>query len=298
MKISGMRPRGAAFAIAAFVLAACASGSATRTPPGRSTGHSGDPRATAVRMAEGAIATAPVPPGATVVRRTPTDLLANPASMPGVTHLAQRSRFWVVPTMSTSAAVAYLSAHRPQGLRRDGGGSMGGPDQPTVQYPDFAAPRETPPQLALLYGVVAYRSGVAIRADAQVTWVPDRPGWSMVPASVTSVDVVVVRQHLQLRHGAPTVRRTLRGGAARALASAANRFPEQWVVHHSCPAIVAGAQSDRLTFHAGGRTLVFVDDLVGCEDLTVSDGAHPLALGGSLDAPLLRALGLPSDYGR
>jgi hypothetical protein len=116
---------------------------------------------------------------------------------------------------------------------------------------------------------------------------------------VTSVDVVVVRTNPQLHEGAATVWRTLGRDDARALARAVDQPPLAWVNHLSCPAMLGGERwSDRLTFHAGARTLTFLDDLAGCQNLTVTADSRTESLGGSIDAQVLHALGLPQSYGR
>lgn len=263
--------------------------------------HGTDPHRAAIRSAEAIVATAPVPPGATPVDRPPLRALDQPASTPGAQH-AQETRFWAAAG-SAADAIAYLTAHPPTGMHLSGSGTSGGPGIPTTRSLDFQADEFR----SLQYSVVAHRGGIAIRADARVLWAPRRSPADTVPASVTSVGVLVVRVNPQMHQGAPTVRRTLTGADARALGAFVNRLPRAVpTLRVSCPAMFGGEKwYDRLVFHgAGPRTQVLVN-LAGCASTTLSV-AHrkPIQLSftypgvvANVDHRILSALGLPGDYG-
>jgi hypothetical protein len=108
-----------------------------------------------------------------------------------------------------------------------------------------------------------------------------------------------VRLNPQLHRSAPTVRRTLRGAAAAALARAVDRravAPDYGV--RSCPAMLSGeVWGDALTFRAGRRSYLVVEELAGCGYLRLSQGRRSVLLDGSLDPAVLAALRLPANYG-
>ena len=261
-----------------------------------------DPHEAAIRTAHTIVVTAPTPPGASQVDQSPLAALNEPAETPGAQHV-QETRFWTAPG-SVNDAISYLSAHPPQNMRSDGGGSLSGPDIPTTRTLDF----EADDFRSLEYSVVAYRDGIAIRADARVLWAPRRLPADTVPPSVSSVDVLVVRQNPQLHQGAPTARRTLTGTAARALADFVNRLPRAIPTGYvSCPADIGGERwSDRLVFHSAGPTARVEVNLAGCASTTFTVGhrqpiqlsfTFPGAIAG-IDRQILSALGLPANYGR
>lgn len=261
-----------------------------------------DPHEAAIRTAQTIIATAPTPPGASQVDQSPLAALNQPAETPGAQHV-QETRFWTAPG-SVADAISYLSAHLPQNMRSDGGGSLSGPDIPTTRTLDFQAGDFR----SLEYSVVSYRGGIAIRADARVLWAPRRSPADTVPGSVSSVDVLVLRQNPQLHQGAPTVRRTLTGTAARALSNFVNLLPRAVPTGYiSCPADIGGERwSDELVFHSGGPSARVEVNLAGCASATFAIGhrksiqlsfTYPGAIAG-IDRQILSALGLPANYGR
>jgi hypothetical protein len=262
-----------------------------------------DPHQAAIRTAKAIIATAPVPPGATPVERPPLAALDEPASTQGAQYV-QRTRFWTAPG-AVDNAISYLTSHPPRDMHSPPGtGSRRGPNIPTTQTLDFQADEFR----TLQYSVVAYHNGVAVRADAQVLWAPRRSPADTVPTSVTSVDVVVVRQNPQRRQGAPTVSRTLTGADARALAHFVNRLPRAVPTGYvSCPDMLGGEHRlDRLTFHSAGANAHLLVNLTGCATTTLTVGHRkPIQLSftfpgavATIDHQILSAVGLPPNYGR
>jgi hypothetical protein len=270
-------------------------------PPGDRTARPvhrqpGDPRQAADRAAARMIATAPVPPGAHELSAAPLRALAEPPSVPGAQHV-QRTRFWTAPGTVT-AAISYLEEHQPEGMHSSGSGRFGGPGIPTTRTVEFQGDQLR----SLQYSVVSYRGGVAIRADAQVLWAPRRDPADTVPASVTSVDVLVVRQNPQAHRGAPTVRRTLTGARARALAEFVNRLPRAIPLGAvSCPAGLVGEHwLDRLRFHTAGATAELVVDLSACPRAAFQAGRRAaIQLSGptDIDHVIMKAVGLSANYG-
>ncbi|HZC73571.1 MAG TPA: hypothetical protein VE442_22940 [Jatrophihabitans sp.] len=262
-----------------------------RLPPGdeRLATH---PRQAAIRTAQALIKSAPVLPRATRVSSPPLPAVDQPPSAPGAQHV-QRTAFWTAPE-SVGAAITYLKSHPPKGMTLSGTADSGGPSVPTVESLTFGD-YDTSLQLS----VVAFRGGVAVRADAQVLWAPRRSPADMVPASVTSVDVTIVRSNPQQHLGAPTVRRTLTGDAARALADYVNALPRAVPNPMFCPNIAGNEEwSDTLVFHSAGATTRVVDDMRGCTSITFRTGHRkPIQLSGGLNQALLHALGLPANYG-
>jgi hypothetical protein len=256
------------------------------------------PRRAAVRAAETIIAIAPAPPGATSLDAPPVTL-NTPGSTPGAQYV-ERTRFWSA-SGTVAAAISYLTSHPPAGMRWSGSGGPGDPATPGTL--EFAANAFRSVQ----YSVVAYHGGTAIRADAQVLWAPRRAAADMVPASLSSVDVVIVRQDPQRHQDARTVRRTLTGTAARALADFINQLPRAVPTEYpGCPPKLGGEQrTDQLVFHSAGPTVKVVVDLAGCASTTFQAGHRtPIHLSrtfvgvvSGIDHVIMTAVGLPANYG-
>lgn len=292
-----------AIAVPLAVLLTCDSGTlgSAHRPMPHTSPTPADPKTQAIMTARALVDSAPVPPGSTRIAHSPLALLDRPSEIPGALHV-QRTAFWTVPG-TTDAAVTYLRVHPPEGFRRDGSGAMGGPGRPTVEDLSFATGSYgADGSVTLLYSVVAFDGGVAIRVDAQVFWVPNRPAWSYVPASVISVDVTVIRKaYTPGQRGAPTVSRTLTGDAARQLADAINALPPVGPEGvHSCPAQFIQS-SDIAIFHAANRDIRVARVGGGCAfDATVTapPSKRQAYLGGpDVTSTLLSALGLPANYG-
>jgi hypothetical protein len=232
----------------------------------------------------------------------PVRALDQPASTPGAQHV-QRTRFWTAPG-TVDSVIAYLNSHPPAGMTASGSGSEGGPGVRPNASLDFQANELT----SLLYNVISYKGGVAVRADAQVLWAPRRDLADAVPSSVTAVDVLVVRKNPQMHQGAPTVRRTLTGSAARALVDFVNDLPRAVPTGYaSCPAELGGEEwSDQLVFHSRSRDARLVVNMVGCSTATLWVGHRKgIELSSSfsaavhnIDREITSSIGLRADYGR
>lgn len=258
-----------------------------------------DSHQAAFRAAAEILATAPALPGATRRDRAPVPALARASSIEGAQHV-QRTGFWTAPG-TVAAATTYLQAHPPKGMRLFSTDEPGVPELRTLGFQAGAF-------RWLEYTIVSYRSGVAVRADALVFWAPRRSPADTVPASATSVDVVVVRTDPQQHRGAATVRRTLTGDQARALAAYVNRLPRAIPTFYaSCPPNLGGQHwTDTLVFHSAGPAARLVVDLASCGSATFQVGKRtPIQLSrgysgdvAPIDHAIMQALGLPPNYGR
>jgi hypothetical protein len=152
---------------------------------------------------------------------------------------------------------------------------------------------------AINYVIQASTSGVEIGITAIVPWVPDRPSWSLVPASATSVDVTVQRvRSAGSTGGAPTVHRTLSADATQHLAATANALLPQAESNCRGPMIMIAA-TDTLIFHADGNSYTFTMPATNCPQFSIQASGHKTTYVevGTLDTALLTALGLPANYG-
>ena len=257
------------------------------------------PRTITERAVADLLAAAPVPPGAHPMTKSPIAALDQPPTSPASDNLVSRTKWWTVGGTPDSA-LRYVNGHLPAGLQRtEGFGEMRGPGL-LLDYLSSAADgsRWTRPtiytELQLLVSVTPLGSGVAVRVDAQAIWQPQRTAAEHVPSDVTSVEIVSDRNGT-----APTVRRTLGSRAAEALAHIVNSLPTlaPSSLPSSCPQAM---YTDTLTFRGPGGAVV-VRAVGHCRPVTfVSAGraAPQLDDGGrTLDQAVLRALGLPTNYG-
>ena len=212
------------------------------------------------------IALSPVLPGAHALTRSPVADLDKPPSVPVSDNVVSQSRWWTAPG-TVEAAVAWLTAHPPGGLSYVGAGSSSGPGQLPKQDLTFSsrASHAAYAQDQLLLSVVPLGNGVAVRADAQAIWLPDRTAASAVPLPVDSVELRITRPGTRARAA------TVRGERGEELARAVNALPAVAPGRYSCPAVIVGRDSsDVLTFHTRQRVVVVTVDLTGCTSVTVS----------------------------
>lgn len=259
-----------------------------------------DPRQAAIQTAKALLRKATVLPAAQQVAHRPLRALNHPGAGVAAINLVDRAKFWTAPG-TVSGALAYWRKHPPADFTLSSSEYDGGPDRTPyhslVFTPNDVSSRSSrqgvSPGSWLAYGVVAFHGGVAVRADALVSWTPSRSPADMVSSSVSSVDVVVGRTN------APTVRHTLTGEAAHQLAAAVNRLPRS-VPIGQIPGCTGWDGSDTLVFHSSGTTVHVSVDVGGtCPTITFRAGHRPsIQLAGNLDQTVLTALGLPASYGR
>jgi hypothetical protein len=248
----------------------------------------------AVRAVTDLLALLPVLPGAVPIDQPPVTALGQPFESAGTENLIDQARLWTAPG-TVEQAMAYVKAHAQPRLVVSVVESSHGGNTPAVSGvtldPVAGYPSDAFAELSGIVTIVAYRGGVAMRADAQAVWLPERTAAQQIPAGVTAVDVVVERGTR-----AVTVRRTLTGEAARSLARLVNGLPTLSPGTRFCPAYHFGF-TDVLTFRGVGSPIAVTAEVGGCQSVQVGGAAGPLLEAGGLDAAVLRALGLPSNYG-
>lgn len=248
----------------------------------------------AIAQAQELLLKVPLLPGAQSIGESPISELDQPSTTTMVPTLIIRTRFWLAPG-DTDGAIAYFRAHPPAGMHEGASGLSSGV-QPDTQFVDFESGRNLKLQLT----VVDFQGGVAVRADAQVIRVPDRPRWAYVSDSVTSAEVTVIREALDpAAGGAPTVQRTVTGETLEQLARAVNGLPSRAPEGiHGCVAMSVRVQ-DRVVFHSSSGDLKVV--LGGCSfnaAISAPFGTrYAYVDAGQFRAAVLAAVGLPSNYG-
>ena len=184
-----------AVACAAVVLSGCGSQPFGRQPGGvpTSTGTASprtagpaSPRQRAVADAARIMASFPRPPGA--VRTGPIASLAQSGARPATPDLASVTRWWRVPGRPQEV-LAWVGAHLPPGFAPAGTGTGSG-----SWTGMFALPAVPGVLTQRELVVLAVRSGsrTAIRVDAQVVWLPARPGAERVPPTARVLTVTPV----------------------------------------------------------------------------------------------------------
>ena len=247
-----------------------------------------DTAASATAAARAILRSVPLPPGSrslhnvdAALRGTELELSSLEANASGVWHV----------DATLSDAVDFARSHPAPGFTPNC--TCGAA---TVKWIDFYSEG---PRRAINYVIESSGSGVAIGITTIVPWVPDRPAWSFVPESVTSVDVTVQRiREAGSVGGAPTVHGTLVADAMNRLRTIANRLQPEAQSNCIGPVILI-ATTDILVFHVPGHTITFTMAARNCPQFTVETaGNKPTYLEvGGLDTALLDALGLPPNYG-
>lgn len=244
--------------------------------------------ASATAVARTILRSVPLPPGAREVKNVNAGL--NGATLELSSLDANVSGVWRIPG-TVSGAVNFALAHPAPGFTANCTcGSA------TVKWIDFYSQGQ---RRAINYVIEPSGSGAEIGITAIVPWVPDRPAWSLVPESATSVEVTVQRVRQAGRvGGAPTVHRTLTADAAHRLAIIANQLRPQAESICRGPVIPVAA-TDILIFHAPERTITFTMFAMNCPQFIVqATGQTTTYLEiGALDTALLHELGLPPNYG-
>ena len=265
-----------AAACAAIVLAGCGTqhaGLQPRSAVTRDAGPAASPRQRAVADAARIIASFPRPPGA--VRAGPIASLAQPGERQATPDLAAVTQWWRVPGRPPSV-LAWIRAHLPSGFTLDGTGTGGG------QWIDMFALPAVPDMLTQRELVVlAVRDGdqTAIRADAQVVWLPARPAAERIPPSARVVTVTPVfglypEPRYERLDRAFTVTDLAKVARIAAIIDGLARFPAG---AFSCPADFGGQM--RLTFFArpGGPALARVAaQYGGCGSVSVRIGGRDM----------------------
>ena len=312
-------------AVAAVALSACAVANApgAASQPGKLTGGTGTPSASARPAspdspdspaartpltpkqraeadAEAILASFAVPKGATQLSAAPAvgkGVLKQPVQTPGTPDLVDKEQWWIAPG-APQAVLAWESAHVPRRFSADGNGSGYGAGY-TFWSDMFSLP-EIPAVLnsrELIVTAVPDGARTAIRVDARVTWLPVRPAGEQIPAAAKAV---TVSMDIGLNQGgkkppAPvTITDPAKVQALAALINGLTLFPPG---SYSCPADFGA--SIKLTFRAGPSTpalAVATVDLAGCGGvyLTIGRTSEPALAGPGSDVgpEVLKAAGL------
>ncbi|MCW2495497.1 hypothetical protein [Jatrophihabitans sp.] len=269
----------------------------SQTQPNFVPGSTSDPKyAPALAKAKAALAVIPTLPNADPRGTAPVASLRYASSGEGLGNEIDKAAFWVAPG-SADAAVAYFKAHPPAHMRLDGYTKQSGPGSASEESVSFADPSS---ELYYAFQIVPLDGGVAVRGDVQQVWYSTKPAAEII-GTVSSVDVLIDRANSggNGMPKLPSVRRTLVGQPAQALASAvdAAKIAGEAAKTRFCP--IDLGYTDRLAFHAGARTVTVVVEVAGCEGMRVTaDGVKQPQLLGSVDRQALAALHLPASYGR
>jgi len=261
-----------AAACAAIVLSGC--GTQPFGPHSGSAPAAGSPRQRAVADAARIIASFPRPPGA--VRTGLIASLTQPGERPDTPDLASVTQWWRAPGRPPSA-LAWIRAHLPSGFNPAGTGTGNG------QWTDVFALPPVPDVLTqreLVVLAVPDGGQTAIRADAQVVWLPARPAAERVPPDARLVTVTPVfglhpDPRLERLDRAFTVTDPVQLARIAAVVNGLDRFPDGTF---SCPADFGGQM--RLTFRTspGGPVVARVSaQYGGCGIVSVRIGGRDMA---------------------
>jgi hypothetical protein len=229
------------------------------------------------------MASFPRPPGA--VRTGPIASLSQSGARPITPDLASVQRWWRVPGRPQEV-LAWIRAHLPPGFTPAGTGTStgnaSGSGVRSASWTDmFALPAVPEVLIQRELVLLAVRSGsqTAIRVDAQVVWLPARPGAERVPPTASVLTVTPVfglnpSPRAERLDRAFTV--TDPAQVAR-IAAVVNGLPRSPAGAFSCPAD-SGAQM-RLTFSIGpGGPVVarLTAEYGGCGTVSVRIGGRDM----------------------
>jgi hypothetical protein len=238
------------------------------------------------------------PPGARRLTAAPDageGVLKHQVDSPGTPDLVDAASWWLAPGQPT-AVLAWEKAHLRRRFTSAGYGSTGQTGVWWAWYDEFALPA-VPAVLdsrELIVEVASAGNGqTAIRAEAQVTWLPAKPAAERVPAAAESVTISALPPDYQAPAPPAPVTITNRDEVRR-IASLADGLPVWPPGEYNCG-------PDRgylmmLTFRgAGGGTLAVVaPDPTGCGTVSFTVGGKKLLTlaGGSLEQQVLAVAGL------
>jgi hypothetical protein len=222
-------------------------------------------------------------PGAEVVSVAPDAALATAFSEPSSTNVVESTRWWTA-TSSLSDAQAFYRANAVPGTTLSGTGIRMG--STTVWNIVFGVDAVSTPLISaqLSISAVSTAKGVAIRADAQVTYVPTRSAAETIPSSVAWASGTLYTEGVARSFA-------LDATDAATLGAAMNRLSPDPQPDRHC----AGSHGtdDQVTFVTSGEPDIAVTVYpTGCDVVyvTVSDVEQPPLDGGADVDALLRNL--------
>lgn len=206
------------------------------------------------------------PAGAQPADSSPVPGEDDPPQQEASPDLAVQTRWWTVHR-PVAEVLGWFQSRGVRGGHADGRGTSSGPDQPDVNYLIFSVRPKTwlHDETVLVTVTSDGHGGSAIRADAQVIWLPSRDPAETIrdqrEVEVTAYDGIPKRT---IGH------RVLTGAAARRVIDVVNGLPTYPRVEGGC-----GADSGyRLVIRAGSLTF---DDDVACFSVAVTDDGRSLS---------------------
>lgn len=273
--------------------ASCPGGNDTAASPGWSwmpgDGYPPDPNdphlAQTIQVLEGLFDRVRLPGDAIAAACPPT---ADLGQMPEITaspgFLVDRAQWWT-SARSPAEVLAYVAQHPPTGTIRAAAGQITG-----LQFAGYDLTTDPPTSSGtqILVTVTPLGSGSGIRIDADAIWIPTKTAAETVPLNVNSVDVT------QLHRPTP-IHKTLRGAAARSIATALNRLiPSPPAFNAGGPVDGDPRPVDNLVFHTPHRhdihVTVTVEEFIAAVYVTVAGKPQPILAGYNGRGPRPRTL--------
>lgn len=272
---------------------ASAPGAALPSPAGRATrgasaavpAAAAGPKGLAQAESRRLLAAVTVPPGSRAAPTAPAAALDHPAEQPQSGDLVDTAAWWTLP-LSTADALDWLRTHPPAGVTVDGPGAVD--DEPFLLEETTGTRQYERPQLVLALAPLG-RGASALRADAQVTWFPERSAAEQTP---TGAGTTARLGYRRAADGPLLGARTVTGPAAGRIAVAFDALQVRPPGTYGCGA--GAGLSIELRVPPG---LVATTES-GCAILTVTSRGRPqptLSLSPGLQTLLLTALHLPPN---
>ena len=279
--------RGLAALVATLAVAATGCGGGAVDGPDRTAPSNASDPATHARAEAGRLMSlVHVPAGAKSATGSPAKALDQPSQTTATNDIVDEHRWWTL-AWDAQKTVDWLTKNGVEHLKSSGTGTSGGPEGVTEYTLVFDAkpPTGIDSEEVQLDVAPMPDGSSAIRADAQVVWLVNRPPAETIPSSIDRLELTAFNQGKQIGH------RVLTGGKARKLTRIINALPTAARAEHTC------AADSGYTLRVGAGSLVFSDD-VACFDVTVTDNGKQLpVLAGSQPFvhAVASAMGLPDS---
>jgi hypothetical protein len=235
-----------------------------------------DPHRTAVLAAvQRTLAGVALPPGARWTTSAPGPYLNAAPSQPASPTVLDGVRWFVAPTSSPAAVLAYERAgqQRPPEMTSTGGSD----EHPRTRSAAWGFPAPGASYSELAFTVVALERGSAVRVDALATWLPTRPVDAKVPTGLIGA-LLTYRPDGNTKAKPKSLE--LDEQNATRVADAVNSLPLLPPGEYSC-AMDAGEQYIAVFRTPTGTVADAAVDLQGCYVVTLSVGGKSTGLSGS-----------------
>ena len=205
-----------------------------------------------------------VPSSATPAGHSPANALDQASQTTATNDIVDEHRWWTI-SWDAQRTLDWLTNNGVEHLKSSGTGTSGGPEGVTEYTLIFNAKAPTGIDSEEVQLDVAPMSDgtSAIRADAQVVWLVNRPADETIPGNIARIDVSASNAGKQIGQS------TLTGGKARRLARVINALPTAPRAEHSC------GMDTGYTLHVVAGPLVFDAD-VACSDILVKNNGKQL----------------------